>query len=68
MDAPTSVSWGRGPLRDTASAHNLLDKWYFNNGDTSLAESVELGAPRQLVFGVSFLQDWAHPYQLGEDS
>ena len=52
-----SVSWRPGPLRFTVSGRNLLDKRYFGNGDTSLAESVEVGAPRQLVFAMSFVHN-----------
>jgi iron complex outermembrane receptor protein len=52
-----SVSWSRGPLRVTVSGHNMLDRRYFGNGDTSLAESVEPGAPRQLVLGLAFVHD-----------
>lgn len=52
-----SVRWTPGPLRITLSGRNLLDELYFGNGDTSLAESVEIGAPRQLVLGVSFVHD-----------
>lgn len=50
-----SVSWTGGPLRVTASARNLLDTGYFTNGDTSLAESLESGAPRQLIVGAAFV-------------
>ncbi len=52
-----SASWTRAPLRVTASVRNLLDERYFGNGDTSLAESVEPGAPRQLIVGVAFVHD-----------
>jgi hypothetical protein len=49
-----SVSWSPGPLRFTVSGHNLLDERYFQGGDTSTAETVEVGTPRQMIVGVAF--------------
>lgn len=50
-----SVSWSSEPMRFTVSGHNLLNKSHFTTGDTSTAESVTPGAPRQLVFIVSYV-------------
>ena len=44
-------------LRLTVAGHNLLGKSYLQNGDTSLAESVELGAPRQLLLSLGLTLD-----------
>jgi iron complex outermembrane receptor protein len=55
-----SVSWSPSALemlRVTLSGRNLLDKEYFQNGDTSLAESVEFGAPRQMIVSVGLTLD-----------
>jgi outer membrane receptor protein involved in Fe transport len=52
-----SLSWTPGPLRLTLSARNLLDDRFFQNGDTSTAETVEVGAPRQVVMSVAFTHD-----------
>lgn len=55
-----SVSWRPGPfdpLRITLAGHNLLGKKYLQNGDTSLAESVEMGAPRQLILSIGLTLD-----------
>jgi outer membrane receptor for monomeric catechols len=49
-----STSWYRGPARITLSAHNLLTEDYYWNGDTSLAESADPGAPRQVLLTTSF--------------
>ena len=51
-----AVSWVRDPLRVTLSAHNLFDEEYYWNGDTSLGESADPGAPRQVLLTVSFRQ------------
>lgn len=52
-----SVSWAPGPLRFTLSARNLFDERFFQNGDTSTAETVEVGVPRQVVMSVAFTHD-----------
>jgi iron complex outermembrane receptor protein len=52
-----SMSWASGPLRFTLSARNLLDERFFQNGDTSTAETVEVGMPRQVVMSVAFTHD-----------
>ncbi len=52
-----SVWWTGGPLRVTVAARNLLDEEYFTSGDSSLAESVEVGVPRQLTLAVAFVHD-----------
>ncbi|HUF74787.1 MAG TPA: TonB-dependent receptor [Longimicrobiales bacterium] len=52
-----SVSWAPGPLRFTLSARNLFDERFFQNGDTSTAETVEVGMPRQVVMSVMFTHD-----------
>jgi iron complex outermembrane receptor protein len=55
-----SVSWTPSVLRQvrlTVSGHNLLGKEYLQNGDTSLAESVELAAPRQMILSVALTLD-----------
>jgi iron complex outermembrane recepter protein len=52
-----SVSWAPGPLRFTLSARNLFDERFFQNGDTSTAETVEVGMPRQMVMSVIFTHD-----------
>lgn len=55
-----SISWSPAALRMlrlTVSGHNLLGKEYLQNGDTSLAESVEVGAPRQMMVSVGLTLD-----------
>lgn len=49
-----AVSWYLGATRVTLSAHNLLNEEYYWNGDTSLAESADPGAPRQILLTTSF--------------
>ena len=49
-----AVSWYVGPTRITLSAHNLFNEEYYWNGDTSLAESADPGAPRQVLLTTSF--------------
>jgi iron complex outermembrane receptor protein len=58
VDASASwtPSWLDG-VRVTLAGHNLLSKEYLQNGDTSLAESVEVGAPRQLIASVGLTLD-----------
>ena len=48
-----AVSWRRGPLRLTLSAHNLLNEEYYYNGSD---ESADPGRPRQVLLttAVSF--------------
>lgn len=48
-----AVSWLRGPLRLTLSAHNLLNEDYYWNGD---GETADPGRPRQVLItaGVRF--------------
>ncbi len=41
-----AVSWRRGPLRLTLSAHNLFNAEYYWNGD---GESADPGSPRQVL-------------------
>jgi outer membrane receptor protein involved in Fe transport len=48
-----AVSWERGPLRVTLSAHNLLNEAYYWGGDTSLAETADPGHPRQVLVTTS---------------
>ena len=50
-----AVSWRRGPLRVTLSAHNLFNEEYFWNGDRSLGESADPGHPRQVLLTTSVL-------------
>ena len=45
-----AVSWQRGPLRLTLSAHNLFNAEYYWNGD---GESADPGAPRQVLVSTS---------------
>ena len=45
-----AVSWHRGPLRVTVSAHNLLDKAYYWNAD---GETADPGRPRQILITTS---------------
>ena len=55
-----AVSWSPAALevlRLTLSGHNLLGKDYLQNGDTSLAESVEVGGPRQMIVSVGLTLD-----------
>ena len=46
------VTYRRGPLRLTLSAHNLFNTEYYWNGDS---ETADPGAPRQVLFSVSVL-------------
>jgi iron complex outermembrane receptor protein len=50
-----AVSWRRGAVRFTLSAHNLFDTEYYWNGDTSLGESADPGRPRQVLLTTSLL-------------
>ena len=50
-----AVTWRRGPLRLTLSAHNLFNTQYFWNGDISGGQSVDIGRPRQILLTTSFL-------------
>ncbi|MEE8301757.1 MAG: hypothetical protein V3S24_04895, partial [Candidatus Tectomicrobia bacterium] len=50
-----AVSWRRGPVRVTLSAHNLFNQEYFWNGDISSGESVDPGSPRQILVTTSIL-------------
>jgi outer membrane receptor protein involved in Fe transport len=55
-----SVSWSPtwlDQVRLTAAAHNVLDKEYLQNGDTSLGESAEIAAPRQLTLSMGLTLD-----------
>ena len=52
-----AVSWRRGPLRMTLSAHNLLNEAYFWNGDTSNGESADPGMPRLVLLTTAFSFD-----------
>jgi iron complex outermembrane receptor protein len=55
-----SVSWSPSLLevvRLTVAGHNLLGKEYLQNGDTSLAESVEVAPPRQMLLSVGLTLD-----------
>ena len=45
-----AVSWRRGPLRITLSAHNLLNEEYYWNGD---GESADPASPRQVLLTTS---------------
>jgi iron complex outermembrane receptor protein len=47
-----AVTWRRGPLRVTLSAHNLLNEEYYWNGDGEVADP---GRPRQVLVTTSFL-------------
>ncbi len=47
-----AVSWRRGPLRLTLSAHNLFNKAYYWNGD---GETADPGRPRQVLVTTSLL-------------
>jgi iron complex outermembrane recepter protein len=47
-----AVSWRRGPLRVTLSAHNLLNAEYYWNSD---GETADPGRPRQVLLTVSVL-------------
>ena len=49
-----AISWRFGPTRITLSAHNLFNEEYYWNGDTSRAESVDPGTPRQVLLTTSF--------------
>lgn len=44
-----AVTWRHDWLALTLSAHNLLDEEYFGTGDSSTAETVDVGAPRQVL-------------------
>jgi iron complex outermembrane receptor protein len=50
--ADAAVSWRRGSLRITVSAHNIFDETYYWNGD---GETADPGRPRQVLVGVSML-------------
>jgi len=50
-----AVSWRRGPLRVTLSAHNLFDAEYYWNGDISSGESADPGRPRQVLLTTAVL-------------
>ena len=50
-----AVSWRRGPVRLTLSAHNLFNEAYFWNGDISRGESADPGRPRQVLLTTSLL-------------
>jgi outer membrane receptor protein involved in Fe transport len=52
-----SVSWTPGSVRLTLSGRNLLDERFFQGGDTSTAETLDLDIPRQLVVSVAFTLD-----------
>ena len=45
-----AVSWRRGPLRFTLSAHNLFNEEYYFNGSD---ESADPGRPRQVLLTTS---------------
>ena len=45
-----AVTWRRGPVRFTLSAHNLFDKQYYWNSD---GETADPGRPRQVLFKTS---------------
>jgi outer membrane receptor protein involved in Fe transport len=47
-----AVTWRRGPLRTTLSAHNLFNEEYYWNADGFTADP---GRPRQVLFTVSVL-------------
>lgn len=47
-----AVSWRRGPLRLTLSAHNLLSEQYYWSGGN---ETVDPGRPRQILLTTSLL-------------
>jgi outer membrane receptor protein involved in Fe transport len=47
-----AVSWRRGPIRMTLSAHNLLNTEYYWNSD---GETADPGRPRQVLFTFSVL-------------
>jgi iron complex outermembrane recepter protein len=47
-----AVTWRRGPLRFTLSAHNLLNEEYYWNGDGEVADP---GRPRQVLLTTSFV-------------
>ena len=50
--ADAAVTWRRGPMRITVSAHNLFNEEYYWNGD---GETADPGRPRQVLASVSFL-------------
>jgi outer membrane receptor protein involved in Fe transport len=45
-----AVTWRRGPLRLTLSAHNLFNQAYYWNAD---GETADPGRPRQVLFTTS---------------
>jgi iron complex outermembrane recepter protein len=47
-----AVTWRRGPIRATLSAHNLFNEEYYWNAD---GETADPGRPRQVLFTVSVL-------------
>ncbi len=49
-----SVFWHHGAATITLSAHNLFDDRYFTMGDIELAQSVDPGAPRQILLTTTF--------------
>lgn len=58
VDASVTMepTWLQG-VRVTLAGHNLIGKEYLQNGDTSLAESADIGAPRQLLASVGVTLD-----------
>ena len=50
-----AVTWRRGPLRVTLSAHNLFNTEYFWNGDISSGQSADIGRPRQVLLTTAFV-------------
>jgi iron complex outermembrane receptor protein len=46
----TAITWKRGPVRLTLSAHNLFDEEYYWIG----GETADPGTPRQVLLGVKF--------------
>ncbi len=50
----TAVSWRRGPMRLTLSAHNIFNANYFWNGDIASGESADPGRPRQVLVTTSW--------------
>jgi len=58
VDASVTMepTWLEG-VRVTLAGHNLIGKEYLQNGDTSLAESGDIGAPRQLLASVGVTLD-----------
>jgi iron complex outermembrane receptor protein len=48
-----SIFWTLRDLRFTLGAHNLLNEKYFSMGDVFNGESLDPGAPRQIVFSTA---------------